>query len=103
MDYPSREKRADADVEEDGDRPYLVLVPALNLIGWWSEDDGAGDGLNRIRIRETVVEREGAWGERAVSQIRVIYPDRYEIWRRLEASTDWSIWRSGPMARQEIP
>lgn len=67
------------DERERGARPYLVHVPARDLIGWRIGGDGA---LERVRIRETVVERDGAWGEKAVAQIRVLEPGRWSVWRR---------------------
>ncbi|MEQ8816546.1 MAG: DUF4055 domain-containing protein [Thalassobaculum sp.] len=78
-----------ADERARGARPYLVHVPAVDLIGWRA---GAGGRLDRVRIRETVVERDGAWGERAVEQVRVLEPGRWSLWRRSEAAKDRS-WR----------
>ena len=102
VDYPSVDAAEEREPDPDRHRPYLVLVPASNLIGWRTEDDG-DDGLSRIRIQETVVEQDGTWGERTVTQIRVIYRDRFEIWRKRDAAAGWTVWRSGPMARQGVP
>ncbi len=58
-----------------------MLVAAPDLIGWRAAPDGR---LDRIRIRETVVERDGPWGERTVDQIRVLEPGRWSLWRRAD-------------------
>ena len=66
----------------DAARPYLVHVRAADLIGWRGQDNGIGSALTRIRIRESVNRTAGTWEDRTERQIRVLYPGRFEIWRR---------------------
>lgn len=88
-----------------GIRPYLVHVPARNLIGWRLAEAASGGTLDRVRIREVVVEREGAWGERPVEQIRVLQPGRWEAWQRgAGGSADlWARHAWGETSMEAIP
>lgn len=82
VDMPRIEERVTlADKETYKIRPYFTHVCPKNLISWDSEKIGGRDILTRIRIREEVIEDDGEWGYEEVEQIRVIYPDRHEIWR----------------------
>ncbi|NQW12233.1 MAG: DUF4055 domain-containing protein [Alphaproteobacteria bacterium] len=91
-----------ADEIERGARPYLVHVPARELIGWRIGDDGE---LARVRVRETVMERDGPWGERAVEQIRVLEPGRWQVWRKTEGIKDtvWRLHADGESSLEAIP
>lgn len=62
-------------------RPYFVQVSPEALIGWQGQRVGGSEQLQQIRIRETTVEQEGEWGEKAVERVRVIYPDRFDLYR----------------------
>ncbi len=77
-------------------------VPAPDLIGWRTGADGR---LDRVRIRETVVERDGAWGERAVDQVLVLEPGRWSLWRRSEAAKEraWRRHAGGETSLDAIP
>ncbi|UUX51797.1 DUF4055 domain-containing protein [Nisaea acidiphila] len=76
-------------------RPYLVHIPAPDLIGWRGQENGIGSRLSRIRIRERVNRSAGAWEDRTRRQVRVLYPGRFEIWRRAGEESD------GPWRRAE--
>jgi len=104
VDYPTGGDTAEtlADERARGARPYLVHVPAPDLVGWRV---GAGGRLDRLRIRETVVERDGPWGERMVEQIRVLEPGRWALWRRAEAARDrpWRRHAGGETSLDAVP
>ncbi|GHD42276.1 hypothetical protein GCM10017083_07110 [Thalassobaculum fulvum] len=104
VDYPAGGGAGEtlADERARGARPYLVHVPAPDLIGWRAGPDGR---LDRVRIRETVLERDGAWGERAVEQIRVLEPGRWSLWRRSEALKDrpWRRHAGGETSLDAVP
>ncbi|WP_420403321.1 DUF4055 domain-containing protein [Nisaea sp.] len=86
-------------------RPYLVHVPAPDLIGWRGQENGIGSALSRIRMRETVNRRSGAWEDRTRQQIRVLFPGRYEIWRRAGEDGDgaWRRAETGDSSLGRIP
>ncbi|EDP66823.1 hypothetical protein BAL199_17218 [alpha proteobacterium BAL199] len=104
VDYPPGGSTGEtlADERARGARPYLVQVPAPDLIGWRIGPDGR---LDRVRIRETVIERDGTWGERAVEQIRVLEPGHWSVWRRSEAVKDrpWRRYDGGDTSLDAIP
>jgi hypothetical protein len=79
---------------KDTARPYLVHIRAPDLIGWRGQESGIGSSLTRIRIRETVHRASGTWDDTTERQIRVLYPDSFEIWRRGDD-------RLGPWQRQD--
>ena len=56
-------------------RPYLVLVPAADLIGLRKAREGGGRVLDQIRIRCTTTVPLGAYGEETVEQVRVFNRD----------------------------
>ncbi|MEQ8587655.1 MAG: DUF4055 domain-containing protein [Thalassobaculaceae bacterium] len=90
------------DERERGARPYFVHIPARDLIGWRA--DGGGR-LERVRIRETVLERDGAWGEATVPQIRVLEPGGWSVWRRPPGRDDapWRKTAEGETTLGRIP
>jgi hypothetical protein len=57
------------------------------VLGWRWEQRGGEKRLTMIRIREHVTEPDGLWGEKQITQVRVIYastdkkPGRVEIYR----------------------
>lgn len=61
--------------------------------------------MERIRIRETVLERDGSWGEKAVTQIRVMEPGRWALWRKPESSEEmpWRRAAGGETSLSAIP
>lgn len=93
VDYPSdtaggQSSASFADERRHAARPYLVHVPAADLIGWrLAPADGGNSHLDRVRIRERVVEADGLWGERTIEQIRVLSPGAYALYRRPESAT----------------
>lgn len=62
-------------------RPYFVPVQAQNLIEVKTERRGGQQVIVRARIREEVLEPDGDYGDKLTKQVRVIYEDRYEVWR----------------------
>ncbi len=104
VDYPEAAGGAETlhDERSRGARPYCVHVPARDLIGWWVGDGGK---LERLRIRESVVERDGAWGERVVPQVRVLEPGRWAVWRKPQTTEDapWRQVAGGETSLDRIP
>ncbi|MBT5267393.1 MAG: DUF4055 domain-containing protein [Rhodospirillaceae bacterium] len=106
VDHPvARDGETLADERARGARPYLVHVPAGDLIGWRTENQDGRPRLSRVRIREHLVERDGEWGERAVERIRVLEPGRFSIWNRVqgEKGESWQLAGEGASSASEIP
>ena len=91
-------------LEEDRERrPYMVHVKADNLIGWRSQIIGGQERLTQARIYEELVLPDGEFGEQLFHQIRVLYPNRWEVWRRpAQEGGEWSLFDSGPSSLNEI-
>lgn len=103
LDADGNPVRLSVQAERDlGRRPYWVHIKAEQLIGVRSQNQGGVNVLTQIRIREWVTEPLGEFGEEEVEQVRVIYPDRWEIWRQ-KAKGEWQIFKSGPNVLGEIP
>lgn len=62
-------------------RPYLVYIPLESVLGWKSTLQNGAEVLTQFRFRETVYEQDGEWHEKAVSQVRVLSPGAWEVWR----------------------
>jgi len=86
-------------------RPYFTRVKPTDLIGWRGGRRGGVDVLSRCRIKETIIEPNGEWGETLVQQIRVYYPDHIDLWRerRTEQGMQWAIYDSIPNPLGRIP
>ncbi|MCK5019943.1 MAG: DUF4055 domain-containing protein, partial [Candidatus Peribacteraceae bacterium] len=74
--YPGRNAKSDHD---EGVRPYLVHIPAQNVIFACSERENGREVLTHVRIREWEISVDG-WEEVVQERIRVldlewIYPD----------------------------
>lgn len=87
-----------------GLRPYFVHIPAENLLGYRYERTNGVNVLTQVRILETLVEYDGddGFAEHEVEQVRVIYPDRWEIYRCNEDG-DWVQVDAGPNTLGFIP
>lgn len=80
-DMPPRPENANAAT----DRlrvPRSVVISPQDLFNWAFDDLG---NLARVHIRETHEEKAGDWGSVYVTMIRVIWRDRWELWRPKKA------------------
>jgi hypothetical protein len=59
--------------------------------------------LERLVLKEGVIESEGEWGENEVTQYRVLYAGKWEVYRKAENSDDWIIFDKGVTALDFIP
>jgi hypothetical protein len=94
-----------ADIQSAGLRPYLCFIKAENLIGWKAEAINGVMTLTQVRIREIENEPDGEYHEKPVEQIRVLYPGRFEIWRKSLDSKEksvWTLYASGNTGLQKI-
>lgn len=91
-------------------RPYFVAVPVANLLGYRTMRDASGrKQLTEIRIKETAVEPDGKWGEKEVTQIRVIRAPvetetgTWEIWRKADNANEWTLKEEGAHTYPGVP
>ncbi len=86
VDYPATGGTLNLGEERtQGIRPYFVRICPDDLIGWRGMRVGGREVLAQVRIRETATEGAGDFGSQQVKRVRVIYPDRFEIYRERDA------------------
>jgi len=91
-----------------GVRPYFVQILGGNILGWRSQRINGVETLTQLRLLEAVVEEDGAFGEKEIEQVRVLYPGRWEVWRKSEKSVDslkpdWILYDEGKVSLPRIP
>lgn len=98
VDYPKAHGvRTLADEKRLGLRPRWSLYPANTIIALRTELIKGRREIVHARLRETIIEPDGDFGERQVQQIRVLYPGRWEVWRRDEKRRgEWTLHDGGP-------
>lgn len=96
VDYPP-ETAPTAQVERDlGIKPLFLVVDPESLIGWrYQRLPNGNKTLTQIRIREVAHLESGAYGVQTVERIRVVYPDRWELWQFDEETARYAIVSEG--------
>ena len=85
-------------------RPYWVTYKPSDILGWRTEIIEGARELTQVRLLETVVEPDGKYGEKNISQIRVLERGRYEIHRKNEKNADYKLFEEGEMSlKDKIP
>ena len=65
-----------------GRRPYFNHIDAYQIWGWRQESPIPNSPLNQIRLHEFATVPEGKFGQTRVERMRVIYPEKYEVYQR---------------------
>ncbi len=103
VDYPPDTAPTAAVERERGIKPLFVIVDPERLIGWRFEKAPSGEKtLTQIRLRETGYAEDGNFGVTKVERVRVIYPDRWELWELSEKAGSYSIVEEGPYTLGKI-
>ncbi len=106
VDYPpTLTNQTLADQRSSGARPYFVHIRPYQILGWKSQRINGVETLTQLRIMETVQEPLGVWLTVSVQQVRVLYPDHYEIYRQNDPRDNkkWVLVKSGPVSIGAIP
>ena len=79
------------DAERLNIRPYFVRPAVSSVIAWSGQTIANVDRLTQVRLRETRTEAAGAWGHRAIRRVRVLYPDRIDIYEQVtvQQQAEW--------------
>ncbi len=94
VDYPSvaapegGRPLTQAEEQQQGLRPYMVLIRPGQILGWRTERRNGAVVLTQLRIMEEVAEEDGQWGMRHIEQVRVLTPGGWEVWRKPDGK-DW--------------
>jgi Domain of unknown function (DUF4055) len=97
------------EADADDTRPYWIGYTPRDILGWRTAVEGGSQRITELRLREEIVlPYEGAgtaiYGEEAVTQIRVLRPGSFELWRSKGGRTlDFDMVDSGPTTLQQIP
>lgn len=103
VDYPMAQGIATvADEKMAGVRPYFVHYPPGTVIGWRSERIGGVETLTQLRLKETIWQPSGDFGEERIEQIRVLTPGAWQLWRKVQFK-DWALFDEGATTLKEIP
>ncbi len=71
------------DVPQDGNgRPYWVTYTPREILGYRTEVIDGRTTFTQLRLLEKIIEPDGDYGEKEVTQVRVLYQGRYEIHRK---------------------
>lgn len=108
VDTPSIEvETTRADQKAGNIRPFWTDIPVQAVLGWQSAVVNGKRQLTQFRFLETVEEPDGAYGTKAIEQIRVLTLGGYEIWRKKEkrdnAQDQWQLYQQGKRGLEEIP
>lgn len=99
-------QRVPTKAETAGRRPWAVHIKAAQVLGWRSEEINGAEVLTQFRFMESVVEEDGLYGEKAVSQVRVLIREgssvRWETHRKNDKG-EWMLHQSGAMTIAVIP
>jgi hypothetical protein len=91
------------DETEAGVRPYWVLYRADEIIGYRTTMEGSMEILTQLRVKQTICEEDGEFGELEIPQVRVYSRDESGVTCRLfrpadpeKPDGDWAL-HDGPM------
>ena len=94
----------DAPKEGEKARPYWVTYKPEDILGWRTEIIEGARELTQVRLLERVIEADGKYGEKTITQIRVLERGRYEIHRKDDKRGEYKLFDEGEMSlKDKIP
>ena len=94
----------DAPKEGEKARPYWVTYKPSDILGWRTEIINGARELTQVRLLEKVVEPDGAYGEKNITQVRVLERGKYEIHRKDDKKGEYKLFEEGEMSlKDKIP
>jgi hypothetical protein len=101
VDYPKSAPGVDLGTERQlALQPKFVLVEPPNLIGW-EVQPGSTPKLSSVRIHETTIIADGAYGQKVVNRIRVYSSSTWELWE--QTKDNWIKIEEGPHSYPGVP
>lgn len=91
--------------KQEGWAPYFVMVDAKQVLDCRGETRNGKQIITHFRYRSDVMEQnpDNQWGEVAVSYIRCYWTDHWEVWRKAENESSYTLYQQGQMSLNEIP
>lgn len=87
------------DAKKAGLRPYIIRVPAKNVL--YARASADGKTIEEARIRETSKKMNG-YEEVSVEKVRVFKPFEFELWAK-SVKGEWVLETSGKRGLKEVP
>lgn len=81
-----------ADEKRAGLRPYLVHVRHNAILGWRAEKRGGSMVLTQLRLLESVQEPDGLFGDKQVTQVRVLEQGKWTTYRKQKNEKGDEVW-----------
>lgn len=82
-----------AAAQENGWRPYWVLIEAKSVIDVWTDIVNGVSVISQFRYYEPKVEEETPWTRKAKTErIRVLRPGSWEVWEQVEGTDKKKTW-----------
>lgn len=104
VDYPKAVGvKTQADEKAKGLRPYWVMVKAEQILGWRAERVQGEWRMTQLRLLECVTEKDGDFGEVEVSQVRVLEPGKWAVYRKKKDKDEWELADSGVTTLTVVP
>lgn len=118
---PNPGARTVAEEKAAGIRPYFCAYSAPSILGWrvekvtrnpnaadaYKDQDKIGLKLTQLRLLENITEPDGAFGEKQIQQVRVLYPGKWQIYRQIDDQTlgkkVWTLFQEGVTTLSYIP
>jgi hypothetical protein len=95
---PADGVRTKADEDEAGIRPYCATYKAQSILGWRA----SGGNLTQLRLLETITEPDGDFGEKVITQVRVLSPGKWEIWRIEKDASGNEVWAEAGSGEHKV-
>ena len=101
-EWKARTREAD---KQEGWTPYLVAVKAEQVLDCRAEWQNGKRVVTHFRYLETAFENspDNLWGQNVVQYIRAYWRDHWELWRKREQETEFTLVTSGQLSLPEIP
>jgi hypothetical protein len=108
VDYPKADGvRYKAEEKALGLRPYWVHIKPGQILGWRAARQNGKWTILQLRFMENVEEPDGEFGAISIQQVRVLYPGRWQVWRKKKVDStgkeDWLLHDDGITTLNYIP
>jgi len=103
VDFPSGDDEYQNITDAGSLRPYWCSYVPRDILGWRFELVNGAQRLTQLRLMERVVVPDGDYGEKYVEQVRVLTPGAYELHRRDDEKSDFTIVAEGTTSLDYIP
>ena len=92
----------DAPAAGENGRPYYVTYTPRDILGWRTELADGEQKLTQLRLQEKILVPDGLYGEKEVTQVRVLTPGAFEIHQK-DAKGDFQVVDEGRTSLADIP